>query len=134
VFRRIALITLASVALSAAPALAGGSTVTGTIDVAPSIASQLRYGDTVYFSTTVTGRLASKSKVYVTVVCTQDGRLVYQWSAARDLGFPLVDQAGAGLDWRGGAASCEATLVYKVPDGRSYAYYWLDQTTFAVAG
>jgi hypothetical protein len=127
VVRRIALVALAGVALSASPASAGGSTVTGTIEVAPSIAPQMRYGDTLYFSTTVEGRLASKSKVYVTVVCSQDGRLVYQWSGPRDYGFPLVDQAGAGLDWPGGAAWCEATLVYKVPTGRTYTYSWLDQ-------
>lgn len=130
--RCVSLIALAFVALSASPAAAGGSTVTGTIEVAPSIASQMRYGDTVSFITTVEGRLASKSKVYVTVVCEQDGRLVYQWSAPRDFGFPLVDQEGAGLEWPRGAASCEATLVYKVPTGRSYTYSWLDQTTFAV--
>jgi hypothetical protein len=133
VVRRIALIALAGVALSASPAAAGGSNVTGSIEVAPSTASQMSYGDTVYFATTVEGRLAPKSKVYVTVVCSQDGRLVYQYSGSRDYGFPLVDQAGAGLEWPGGSASCEATLIYKVPTGRSYTYYWLDQTMFEVA-
>jgi hypothetical protein len=123
------------VAVIAGPATArGGSSVTGTI--ALSSTSRLaagagpRYGENVRFDTTVDGRLASNSKVYVTVVCSQDGRVVYQWSADPGFTFPLQDQAG--LEWNGGAAACSATLIYRIYK-KEDVITWLDQTAFDVS-
>jgi hypothetical protein len=126
------------VAVVPGPAVAGGkgSTVTGSIElasgsrVASDGSTSPRYGQSVAFATTVEGRLASKSKVYVTVVCVQDGRVVYQWSADPGFTFPLQDQAG--LEWNGGGASCSATLIYRI-DRREDIITWLDQTSFDVA-
>lgn len=116
----------------------------GTIDLAatsgsdPSIvafgAVGPRYGDTVWFATSVNGKTAKGSMVYVSVVCNQDGTIVYQWSAAPDFGFPLVDQAGQGLEWDGTDASCRASLIYLVEKGRTVELTVLDQTIFAANG
>ena len=124
------------VAVIAGPATArGGSSVTGTIALSSTsrlaAGAEPRYGDNVRFDTTVNGRLASNSRVYVTVVCSQDGRVVYQWSADPGFTFPLQDQAG--LEWNGGAASCSATLIYRISKSREDVITWLDQTTFDVA-
>jgi hypothetical protein len=124
------------VAVIAGPAIAGGrgGGVTGTIEL--SSPDRLagdgwpRYGDAVGFATTVQGRLASNSRVYVTVVCLQDGRAVYQSSADPGSTFTLQDQPG--LEWNGGPASCSATLIYRI-DRREDIISWLDQTTFEVA-
>ena len=132
---------LGLVAIIAGPATAGhwkgkggGSSVTGTIELGSTARLTAdagpRYGESVRFDTTVEGRLASNSKVYVTVVCLQDGRAVYQWSADPGFTFPLQDQAG--LEWNGGGASCSATLIYRI-DRREDIITWLDQTTFEVA-
>lgn len=129
---RLILPVTVAVAL-ASPAGAASSTPTGTIALAQTSQAPL-YGGSVSFVTTVQGRLAAKSSLYVTVVCTQDSTLVYQWSAAPSFTFPLVDQAGQGLEWAGGAASCSGTLVYKVPQRRGYSYTWLDQVAFGVSG
>ena len=127
------ILPFAAVLALASPARAGSSTPTGTIALAQT-AQALRYGGSVSFVTSVQGRMAAKSSLYVTVVCSQSTTLVYQWSAAPTFSFPLVDQAGAGLEWHGGAASCSATLIYKVPQGRGYVITWLDQAAFEVAG
>jgi hypothetical protein len=124
---------VAAVLALMSPADAGSSVPTGTIALAPT-AQALRYGGFVSFVTTVQGKLAPKSRVYVTVVCLQGSTAVYQYSSAPDFAFPLVDQPSEGLEWNGGSASCTATLIYKVPQGRTYAIYWLDQTAFDVTG
>ena len=129
---RLILPVAVTVAL-AGPAGAASSTPTGTIALGQT-AQAPRYGGSVSFVTTVQGRPAAKSSLYVTVVCSQGSTLVYQWSAAPSFTFPLVDQAGQGLEWPGGAASCSATLVYKVPQGRGYSITWLDQVAFGVSG
>ena len=124
------------VAVIAGPALAGGkgSSVTGSIELASTArlaaGAGPRYGDAVRFDTTVDGRLASNSKVYVTVVCSQGGNVVYQWSADPGFTFPLQDQAG--LEWDGGAASCSATLIYRIYK-KEDVITWLDQAVFEVS-
>jgi len=139
-FRRISLAALI-LALTAGPALAGkpgsGGGVTGSIELAsPARTAEAgawpRYGDSVAFSTSVEGRLAPHSRVYVLVVCLQGDKVVYQWSGDRDFAFPLSDQEGQGLEWDGGAASCSATLVYFV-DRHEDEITYLDSTTFDAA-
>lgn len=105
--------------------------VSGSIAVAAS--SMLAYGGHVEFDTTVTGRLASRGYVYVTVVAKQGATVVYQWSGAPSFSFPLVDQAGRGLDWGSGPAECEAWLVYRI-DGRRPTVQRLDGVAFEVEG
>jgi hypothetical protein len=125
-------------ALSAVPAQAAPSGPTGSIELAQVTSlvdrSWPRYGDSVFFETRVSGRLAAKSRVYVSVVCVQGVTVLYQWSADPSFTFPLVDQAGQGLEWDGGAASCTAALVYRVESGKQPSISYLDQTAFAVAG
>jgi len=127
---------VAATALSAT-ALAGPSPVTGSIDLASDLSrsSVPEYGDDVAFSTVVTGRMESKAYTYITTVCQQDGRVVYQWSS-RDLSFafPLVDQDGQGLEWVGGAAKCEAALVYRVDRKNAATIQTLDSVAFEVSG
>ena len=67
-------------------------------------------------------------------VCTQGDQVVYQWSADPDFDFPLVDQAGQGLDWLGGDADCEASLVYRVKKGKNVEITYLDTEAFHVYG
>lgn len=115
---------------------------TGTIELmaaeAPAAASSAAvpsayaYGDSVEFETTLEGRVSSKAIVYVTVVCMQDGDVVYQYSGDRQGSFPLADQAG--LEWNGGDASCEAWLIYRVEKGRSAEITMLDMVAFDVVG
>ena len=45
----------------------------------------LKYGGTADFDSGTSGKLASGSQLFVSVICTQDGHVVYQWS-----GDPLV--------------------------------------------
>lgn len=116
----------------------GGNEVTGTIDLMSAEAADAgaapagpHYGGTVEFDTVVTGDLANKSSVYITVVCTQDDTVVYQYSGPEGTVFPLADQAGQGLEWDGGAADCSAMLVYRVDKGRTTTINWLDVEEFA---
>jgi hypothetical protein len=129
----------AGVAASAfsASAMAGPPGVTGSIDLATDLSriSAPQYGGDVAFSAVVAGRMESKAYTYITTVCQQDGRVVYQWSS-RDLNFafPLTDQNGQGLEWSGGAATCEAALVYRVDRKNGATIQTLDSVAFDVSG
>ncbi len=126
--------------LAAAPAFAakGGNDkvgVTGSITLQSAArlaagTSGPSYGDTISFDTNVDGKLSPKATVYITVVCTQGDTVVYQYSGAPNSAFPLADQAGQGLEWDGGEADCSATLIYRVPKGKSYDITWLDVERF----
>lgn len=134
---------IGAVALSlaaAAPTHAATGGPTGTIDMLTADASGLStlrvaapsYGSSVQFSTTVSGRLASQSTVYVTVVCTAAGVVVYQNSADPSAAFLLEDQIGDNLNWTGGAAECQSGLIYRAQKGKSYEYTLLDTVSFHV--
>ncbi len=117
----------------------GDSTVTGTITLggdgsALAAAAVPSYGGEVSFQTTVDGRLANKSKVYITLVCYQGDTVVYQYSGSQSQVFPLDDQAGQGLEWDGGDADCSARLIYRVQKGKSYSMTWLDEEQFHAYG
>jgi hypothetical protein len=119
----------------AGPALAGKSIPTGDIELAGSTervagGNEIRYGEAVAFETVVEGRMGPKSRVYVTLVCAQDGQVVYEWSAGVDFSFPLVDQEGQGLDWDGAEAECTGALMYYEEGGKSPLIANLDQTEF----
>jgi len=94
----------------------------------------LTYGESADFVATVDGKVSKQARIYVRVLCRQGGAIVYQYSADPDHSFPLLDQAGQGLDWDGGAADCEASLIYRVEKGRSAELSILDTTEFAVDG
>lgn len=98
---------------------------------AASDSGTMSYGQTARFSTTVNGSTHSNSDLYVSVVCAQDGSVVYKSSAAPEFGFPLVDQAG--LEWDGADADCAASLVYRVQKGKKVTINVLDRTYFAVS-
>jgi hypothetical protein len=131
--------------LAAAPALGAkggnkGNEVTGSIalhsDAArlSDAAAGPSYGSEVSFDTEVSGTMAPKSDVYVTVVCVQNDTVVFQYSGGVDAAYPLADQAGQGLEWDGGDADCSATLIYSVRKGKSFDLTWLDVEEFHVVG
>ena len=140
--RRIALTAIAAAALALAsvttPALsAPPSPPSGSIELASSarLSSEgawPQYGDTVGFDVTLDGKLDSKARIYVTVVCLQGDTAVYQVSGDPNGSFTLSDTAG--LEWDGGAASCTAALAYRLQKGNNVELTYLDETTFDVAG
>jgi hypothetical protein len=96
------------------------ATPDGTIAV--KAGSNLTYGGSVSFDTTVSGKVNKQAYVYVSVVCWQGTErvdpVVYQWSShVNGFVFPLVDQQGQGLEWNGEAADCGAQLIYKLENG-----------------
>jgi hypothetical protein len=92
--------------------------------------TSVKYGDTAHFKTSVQGRLATNSMLYVTVVCVQGSTVVYQASADPSAGFTLQDQPGQGLDWNGQQASCSGSLVYREQNGKNVSISYLDSTSF----
>ena len=125
----LAVSALAGVA-SAAPAA-----VSGTIDVNSTAgrSAPLVFGGNVSFQASVNGRLDSKGYTYITAMCQQGGKVVYQWSS-RDLGFtfPLVDQDGQGLEWDGSRATCAGYLIYRVDRKNGDLIQTLDSVPFDV--
>jgi hypothetical protein len=114
----IALVALFSAMLvgvaQAAPAVPEG-------EIAVADGSNLVYGGSVSFDTTVTGKVQKQAEIYVSVVCWQGEppvTVVYQWSShVNSFVFPLFDQGGQGLEWNGGAADCAAQLIYRLDNG-----------------
>ena len=143
-FRRISVATIVLTMLAlAAPAGAGRNDVAGDIwvdmsesGVAAAAASSGdawgTYGEPISFGHRLTGKISKQARIYVSVVCTQDDQVVYQWSANPDFDFPLVDQAGQGLEWDGGDADCTASLVYRVKKGKNVEITYLDTEAFHV--
>lgn len=121
---------------AAGVSLAGAPSVSGTIDLqgGDQRTSPLTYGTDVAFAASVSGKVDAKASTYITVVCQQEGHVVYQWSS-QDLAFnfPLVDQAGQGLDWDGTAAECQAALTYRIDRKNAAVIQTLDTVTFGVA-
>jgi hypothetical protein len=102
----------------------------------PLDASGPTFGGVAEFHTEVYGKVSAKARVYVSVVCWQGDDVVYQYSQASstdDYSFPLVDQAGQGLNWEnGGDAECEAWLIYRVEKGKRSEITVLGTETFKV--
>jgi hypothetical protein len=100
--------------------------------------SDLTFGGHADFTATVDGKVSAKATIYVSVVCSQAGNVVYQYSktsSTEQYSFPLIDQAGQGLDWKnGGGASCEAWLIHRVEKGRSSEITVLETIPFDVLG
>ena len=104
--------------VTAAPVDAANTSPTATIKVASS--SDLHWGGHVRFESTAAN--TGKATVSTTVVCVQDGRVVYQWSAAPGFDFPLVQQAGleavgSSVD-RSQPAQCTGSVRSIVMSGR----------------
>lgn len=115
-----------------AASLASGTAigVSGTITLAND--RDLQYGDLANFRTTISGEEQDEAHGYVIVVCFQEEELVYQYSAKRGVKFLLTDPLEPGFEWDGGAASCTASLIYRVPVGNSAELYMLESTSFEV--
>jgi hypothetical protein len=90
----------------------------------------LAYGDTASFTVT-TADVPKQAEVYVTVVCKQADRVVYQSSVEP---FVLVDQPGQGLEWDGAAASGVARLTAREERGKKAILHTLDEIAFEVSG
>jgi hypothetical protein len=135
-------IVIASLLVATAPALAGSSsTVTGSIALGSATAatvqsggtSAVAYGGSAWFATSVSGKMASRSYVYVNVVCLQNGKVVYQASNLDvNAAFTLADQPGDALVWNGGAANCIGSLVYRIDYQKSSSISYLDKVNFDV--
>jgi hypothetical protein len=122
------LAVLAAILLLPTAAVAKPAEPGGTIAIAD---ADLVYGGYVTYA--VTTEPIKKGYYHTTTVCSQDGRVVYQWSS-RDLAFsyPFIDQAGDGLDWLGGPADCGGWLVYRDIRGKKHTISFLDSVAFHV--
>ena len=75
---------------------------------------------------------SNNSNTYITTVCFQGERMVYQRSAQQGVPFYLYDQMGSSLDWNGEDASCSATLMYREVGFDSVDVYIVDSVSFDV--
>ena len=91
-----------------------------------------RYGSLVQFSTSASGDMAKDSMTYIVVTCFQDDELVYQLAAQPGVKFHLTDMLEPNYDWNGGAAECNASLIYRISKGETADLYMLDSTSFSV--
>lgn len=140
-FKSSTCVVLVACLLAMSPQLIAGKNVdvSGTLDMISPEASTLSstpypsYGDEVRFNVDVNGRLANNSRIYVTVVCSQEEQVVYQASAwTDDFAFTMEDLPGQGLYWDGEPAMCTANLIYREQKGKSYVLYWLDTLPYVV--
>ena len=114
-----------AVPVSAAPAAPSGTIVLDT--AAPA------YGQTVTFTTSVTGKLKGYQYPLVYVACSQDGVLVYGQLDFPDAAFLLGGGSSLWVTRGGGPAECIATL-YIYPGLHDGPILWLASTTFSAAG
>jgi len=105
--------------------------VSGSIQLLKPI--EPKYGNLLQFSSSVSGDMAKDSHSYIVVTCFQEDELVYQLAANPGVKFHLTDMLEPGYDWDGGAAECNASLIYRVPKSETADLYMLDSTSFAVA-
>jgi hypothetical protein len=92
-----------------------------------------KYGTLVQFATTASGDMAKNAHTYIVTACFQDDKLVYQLAAKPGVKFLLTDMLDSNYDWDGGAASCNASLIYRVPKEAGADLYMLDSISFEVA-
>lgn len=90
------------------------------------------YGNLLTFSLSLDDASSDTAQSYITVMCFQDKKLVYQVSAQPGVKFLLTDPVDPRLEWDGGAASCNASLIYRVPSGTRAELYMLDSISFEV--
>jgi hypothetical protein len=102
----------------------------GTLRLASS--QPVRYGATVQLQASVTGA-RSGAATYITVVCFQGDKLVYQRSAPQGTSFLIAAQYDRDITWDGGPASCSAALMYRT-GGSSIDVHVLDAVSFDVSG
>jgi hypothetical protein len=137
-----AAIGAAVVAFTSAAGKGGSSSVTGTIEMVEN-AGTLKYGDTVSFKTTISGKVSPNSYFYTKLVCRQGTTVVYHRSAAifDQNGQPiaatysLTDQGDPNLFWDGKAATCSVLFHDLNEKGtKNLELYTLDSIQFDVAG
>lgn len=105
--------------------------VTGTLALATP--TEPAYGSLLTFSSSVLGETTDKAQAYITAMCFQGDKLVYQFSGKPNVKFLLTDPLEPGLDWNGGPALCNASLIYRVPGDKRAELYMLDSISFPVA-
>lgn len=131
---RLALLILLMTILIPVTAIAAPPQASGTITVS----GDLTFGGEAVV-TSVVDPEPKKGVLYTTVVCSQGGTVVYQWtkflgSEPSPQTYPLVDQPGQGLEWVGGTATCEAWLINRVEQGNNTTINVLDTASFTVSG
>ena len=104
--------------------------VTGTLSL--STPTEPQYGNLLTFSSSVSGETTDKAQAYITAMCFQGDKVVYQFSGKPNVKFLLTDPLEPGLDWDGGPALCNASLIYRVPGEKRAELYMLDSISFPV--
>jgi|GEM_PF-6202443 len=110
---------------------ATGLGVEGTISMRSNGAAPF-YGSLITFDGRAVGSTHASAQTYVTVVCFQGSELVYQFNAKPGVKFLLTDPLEPGFNWDGGPASCNASLIYRVPGETQAELYMLDSMSFDV--
>jgi len=104
-------------------------------DIELSKVGDLKYGDWVTFDTTVDGKFSPKSRIYIQVLGSQGGKIVYQWSADPGFSFPLVQQDGLaalGIMFDPSqSAGFVASLIYREDKGQQTVITTLDKVEFS---
>lgn len=93
--------------------------------------SDVVYGDTVTFTTTIGPRLGRNTFAFIAVGCTQGSTPVFGESINITDTLTLID--GPLAVWDGGAASCTATLLARTATNTRVSYDTLASVTFTVA-
>ncbi len=93
----------------------------------------LYYGDVISYKSRISGISLDQSNTYVTTVCFQKDRMVYQKSAQQGVSVYLNDQLGPEFEWDGLSASCSATLMYRVAKPDAVNVYIVDSLSFEVS-
>jgi hypothetical protein len=93
--------------------------------------TDVAYGDTVTFTTTVGIRLDRNTFVYIGVNCTQGSAQVFGELVNVDDSLTLID--GPYAAWDGGAATCVAYLTARTATSNRVSYQTLATTTFAAS-
>lgn len=132
--KRILAFPLSLIALISFTSIADAARKTEPItgDIAP-VTQELHWGDSVTFDASYEGELSKYQTIYISVICVQSTGVEYQWSGPLDFNYPLVDQAGDGLEViYSEPGDCSATLVLRYAKGNNFSYTYLDTVSFVV--
>jgi len=94
----------------------------------------IRYGDTVKYNSFITDVGKRDAVSYITTVCFQDDKLVYQRVVPQGVAVELSNQIGGVNEWDGEDASCSATLVYRQMSMNRVDVYVVESVSFDVKG
>ena len=74
----------------------------------------LQYGDTVSYKVVMDNPENVAAHIYISTVCFQGERMVFQKSVMQGVNLRLSDQMERDYEWNGKDASCIATLLYRI--------------------